>query len=108
MPAILLTTFFLSVPRRATPDPVKDSLLVGLVGDPVSGSFAKSPLILNPLLSGIENWIDWTEALGEGVDIFYSCNQGYSSGIRFDADSYKTVFLPWMIGMMLDSVYANW
>lgn len=88
-------------------DPAKDSLFVGLVGDPISGSFAKSPLILNPLLSGMKNWIDQTKALGEGVDIFYSWNQGYSSGVRLDADSFKTVFLPWMMSMMLDSVYAN-
>ncbi|MBN1997133.1 T9SS type A sorting domain-containing protein [candidate division KSB1 bacterium] len=94
--------------------PENDSLLIGIDGDPVSGSFAEEPLRLVPSIADImyeygnnPNWIDYTQATGSGEDIFYSYNQGYGSGIKLDAGNYKTVYLPWMVDMILDSVAVD-
>ena len=88
-----------------------DTLLIGVADDPISGSFADEPIELDHNLaaamwgsSGNPNWIDYTEATGEGLDIFFAANQGYGSGVSYDAGTFKTVMLPWMMSMLLDSL----
>ncbi len=94
--------------------PENDSLIIGISGDPVSGSFGEEPIQLVPSIAQVmydytanPNWIDYTQATGSGEDIFYSYNQGYGCGIKFDAGNYKTVFYPWMVDMILDSVAVD-
>ena len=102
---------------EGTSDPEQtenDSLLIGIEGDPISGSFAETPIELDKNLfadmtgsSGDPNWIDWTVAVGGGLDIFYAANQGFGSGVRYDAGTFKTVHLPWMVSMLLDTVIVD-
>lgn len=89
------------------PDPDKDSLLVGITGDPISGNWDEEPLWLDAGLTGIANWIDWTEATGNGLDIFFAANQGFGSGVSNDAGAFKTVMLPWMVTWLADSVAVD-
>jgi len=84
-----------------------DSLLLGSGDDPVSAGFEENPLVLNATLSGIANWIDWTTAAGEGKDIFYAYNQGFGAGVLYDAGTFKTVMLPWMMAWVVDSVLVD-
>lgn len=85
----------------------KDSLLVGITDDPISGNWDETPIFLNATLSGIAQWIDYTEATGEGLDIFFAANQGYGSGVSYDAGTYKTVLLPWQVTDIVDSVATS-
>jgi hypothetical protein len=108
-------------PTDTTPTagvPLQDSLLIGIEGDPISGSFAEDPYPLVESLANLlyyptsttvshPNWMDYTGATGQGEDIFYAYTQGYGSGIKYDAGNFKTVFLPWMMDMALDSVLVD-
>jgi len=96
--------------------PPNDSLLIGIADDPISGSFAEEPLELfeklarvtyNPTATANPNWMDYTIATGQGEDIFFSYNQGYGSGIKYDAGNFRTVYLPWNADMLLDSVLVD-
>ncbi|NOY58599.1 MAG: T9SS type A sorting domain-containing protein [Calditrichaeota bacterium] len=85
----------------------KDSLLVGITDDPISGNWDENLIFLNATLSGIAQWIDYTEATGEGLDIFFAANQGYGSGVSYDAGTYKSVLLPWQVTDIVDSVATS-
>lgn len=87
-----------------TSDPAQnaDSVLLGTAGDPISGSFADTPLVLRPWATDDEgnvvtNWIDWTAAIEYDNDIFIAESQGMGTGVKYDAGNFKTVFLPWML-----------
>ncbi|MDZ7262459.1 MAG: T9SS type A sorting domain-containing protein [candidate division KSB1 bacterium] len=100
-----------------TNDPAQDSndsLLIGIENDPISGSFAQEPFELNNDLFGYvinysanPNWIDWTAPTGSGVDIFIAANQGKGAGVRYDAGTFKTVMIPWMMSMLIDTLIVG-
>jgi len=79
----------------------KDSLLLGSGDDPISKGFEENPLVLNPHLTGIDNYIDWTIATEKGVDIFFAYTQGHGAGVLYDTGTYKTIFLPWMLSWLV-------
>lgn len=71
--------------------------------DPVSGDFWTEPVELHPTCVGVANWADYTEATTQGVDIFLGVQSGSNSGTRFQsAKGFKTVFLPWCFGAIVD------
>ena len=84
----------------------QDSLLIGIGGDPVSGNWDAEPLAFNVKLAdeidGLINWMDWTTATGGGSDIFFAFNQGYGAGVSYDAGTFKTIFLPWMLEWLIE------
>jgi len=92
-----------------------DSVIVGAAeDDPIAGSFVETAIILNTVLgrfmygaSGNPNWIDWLGATGQGQEIFFAANQGYCVGVSYDAGTFKTVNLPWLMDMVLDSVLID-
>ncbi len=91
-----------------------DSLIVGVADDPISGSFADVPFELDQTLaafmygaSGNPNWIDWIGATGQGQEIFFAANQGFCVGVSYDAGTFKTVNLPWLMDMVLDSMLID-
>lgn len=91
-----------------TSDPAQDadSVLIGTAGDPISGSFADMPVVLRPWATDDDgnemvNWIDWTAAIEYDNDIFIAESQGMGSGVKYDAGTFKTVFLPWMLSHMV-------
>jgi len=71
--------------------------------DPVSGDFYYDPVELHPTCVGVANRADYTEATPQGVDIFLEVQSGSNSGTRFpSAKGFKTVFLPWCFGAIVD------
>jgi len=73
------------------------------VDDPVSGDFVADPVELHPTCVGVANWADYTQATGQGVNIFKGSESGEHSGTRLaDAEGFKTVFLPWCFGAIVD------
>jgi hypothetical protein len=89
------------------PDPDKDSLLVGITDDPISGNWDENMLWLDAGLTGIANWIDWTEATGNGLDVFFAANQGFGTGVSNDAGTFKTAMLPFMLTWIVDSLAVD-
>ena len=91
----------------------KDSLIIGIESDTISGNWAVNPIEFNIALFESNqaqtgtNWMDWTTATGNGVDIFYAYNQGFGTGVRHDGGTYKTIYLPFMYEWMIDSTEAG-
>ncbi len=91
----------------------KDSLVIGIESDPISGNWAVNPIEFNiPLFESrvdIEgtNYMDWTAATGNGMDIFYAYNQGFGTGIRYDGGTFKTIFLPFMYEWLIEETEAG-
>jgi len=84
-----------------------DSVLIGIDGDAVTGSFAEAPFLqFFPDLTGITNFVDWAYS-SSCDDIFYALNLGYECGVKNDAGSYKTVFLPFMFEWLVELDGAN-
>jgi len=83
-----------------------DSLMIGIGGDPISGSWDTEPLEFNVGLAdevaALINWMDWTTATGGAFDIFFAYNQGFGAGVSYDAGTFKTVFLPWMFSWLIE------
>ena len=85
----------------------QDDVLMGVDGDEISGNFAEAPFLqFFPDLAGIDNWIDWAYT-GSADDIFYALTVGYECGVKNDAGSYKTVFLPFMFEWLVEQVGEN-
>lgn len=84
-------------------DVAPDSVLLGVDGDPISGDFAETPLMIRPWATKDENdnevtnYIDYTAAIEYDNDIFILESQGYGSGVKNETSTFKTVQLPWMI-----------
>lgn len=94
--------------------PEYDSLYIGIEGDAISGSFAEEPIALIGSLGSVmygyssnPNWPDYTSATGQGEDIFYAYTQGFGSGIKYDAGNFRTVFIPWNVDLILDSLLVD-
>jgi len=95
--------FFGIASGTSDPGQDQDSLLLGTAGDPISDPFADTALELRPDLAqdddggAIANWIDWTGAIEYDNDIFIAANEGFGSGVKYDAGTFKTIHLPWML-----------
>ena len=89
-------------------DPLEvDDVLMGVDGDAISGNFAEAPFLqFFPDLVAIDNYVDWAYT-GSADDIFYALTLGYECGVKNDAGSYKTVFLPFMFEWLAEQDGEN-
>lgn len=79
----------------------KDSLFIGVKGDPISENFSSYPLQLYSSSPHDLKWSDYTDAAGCMLDCFYAFNMGYGAGVRYDGSKFRTVYLPWRMSDLI-------
>ncbi|MFQ6093387.1 MAG: FlgD immunoglobulin-like domain containing protein [bacterium] len=78
-----------------------DYVLYGVAGDPISDEFVHNPIEQSWFPDYLYDWVGYTRARDGAVDIFFTESDS-GSGVRYDGDTFKTVFLPWLYHELLE------
>ncbi|NQS98782.1 MAG: T9SS type A sorting domain-containing protein [candidate division Zixibacteria bacterium] len=94
-------------------DPIAaDAIYAGEAGDPITGPFEDDHYVTYWDETGIHMsigsfWADYVSA-GNAEVIFYGVNDAEIYGVRYDAGTFKTVFLSFMAEASCEIVSGNW
>ena len=94
-------------------DPIAaDAIYIGEAGDPITGVFEDDPYVTYWDETGIHMstssyWADYV-SVGAAEDIFYGVDDWETYGVKYDAGTFKTVFLSFMAEASCEIVSGNW
>ncbi|MFQ6092531.1 MAG: dockerin type I repeat-containing protein, partial [bacterium] len=94
---------FFGLDSATTEDGIgNEKTLYGVIGDPVTGSFAEEPFRHTwPLDWFHQYWMKYTKANELGADLFFTVDDE-GTGVRCDGGTFRTVFLPWNVEYLLE------